>query len=482
MKKFAIVSFILLLCLLAAGCGKKKKDTVHYEVVNGQVIEVHSNGSGSSSGAAAASQGPSQSASNQDEDIIMGGIGNQNFKPGEYNMAPVSDGVAMDFADEEYNSISKADNSTIERLKQTMKTASDACRETYANADKGEGINVTLSNATVAQMVADIGNAGISCIDYLGECNMQSYEQLDEFGKSIYLTSGLITGTYVIVYQDGHLTGFNLVRESGNWHLIAISGEWEKDNSFRTFSEGRYSVGGVSYTNRGWLIYSRNTSDFDDNQKKNTDAYTMVKVLPLDATARTLCRTYIKPIGYLENNLFTTTWSTANMGPIDFNSLYAYLFGMYHGTEMLSSYNVRNYYKSYAGTRLYVVPTDSFETVVQNYFDIDSSTLKNISDYSYSAGGYFFLGYNRDYYSVIPRTPDPEIVSYTYNSDGSITMVVDAVNKWYATDSAFEHVLTVMPTKRGFKYISNQLVESEDNILPDQKLSELLDVEKKKLG
>ena len=80
-----------------------------------------------------------------------------------------------------------------------------------------------------------------------------------------------------------------------------------------------------------------------------------------------------------------------------------------------------------------------------------------------------------------PRTPFPEVVDYVKNSDGSITMTVEAVNPWYGTDCAFRHRLTVMPMKNGFRYVSNELMESENSILPEQKLATMLDVELSKL-
>lgn len=474
------------LCLMC-GCGKKQ-NTTYYEVIDGQIVQ-----SGTEENASSAqSQNDTQTAINEavpsfssqfqteytGEDVLSSGSSADSYTVG----GNISDGVALVFPDEEYNSISQADKGKVKELREIVNNAANACKQTYTDADKGEAINVTLSESTIAKMVADVGTTGVACVDSLLNCNMASFETLDEFGQSINTTTGVISGTYVIVYPDGHLTGFCLCRESNQWHLLATSGEWSKDNSFEIFTEGRYAVGGVKYTERGWLIYSRNTTDFDDNQKANTDPYTMVRVKPYDSTARALAQRYIEPVSYFENNLFITTWSQSDFSAIDFNSLYAYIFGMYNGTEMLSSYNVRNYYKSYGGTRLYVVPTDIFENNVQTYFNIDSSTLKNISDYSYKAGGYFFLGYNRDYYTVTPRTPSPEIISYSYNSDGSISMVVAAVNKWYGTDTAFTHILTVMPTKTGFKYVSNQYLESQDDILPKQVLSEMLDVEKKELG
>ena len=256
---------------------------------------------------------------------------------------------------------------------------------------------------------------------------------------------------------------------------------WDKNSRPSVVSEGQYQISDVKYTDKGWLIYARNFDSFDDNQRSNSNSYVFVRVKPCDSTKRALCRKYIEPIGYFENNLFTTTWNQFDPSPIDFNSLYAYLFAMYHGTETLSSYNVRNYYSAVSGTNLYVVPTASFEEVVQYYFDINSASLRNISDYSRSAGGYFFLGYQNGYYDVTPRTPEPEVVDYWYNSDGSVTMRVDAVNKWYGTDRAFTHEVTVYEYDNGrIKYISNKLYESDENILPENKLSYLLDIERDK--
>lgn len=390
-----------------------------------------------------------------------------------------SEGTAV-FADEEYNTFDKENSGRIEVMKSSLNDIQNVCRDIYVSADKGGGFNVVLSDATVAELMNAIAGAGYSVCDSNYTFNMQGYEALDDFGKSI-LQGGNISGRYYVVYSDGHISAFELYREGKVWHLLAMSAAWEDDGTLRIFSQGRYSVGTVKYTTKGWLIYNRNTTDFDDNQKSNTGEYTMVRVLPYDSYKKQLAARYIEPVGYLENNLFITDWNTANLGPVDFNTLYAYLFGMYNGTEMLSSYNVRSYYKATGGTRLYVIPTDTFETTVQTYFDIDGATLKNISDFSWKYGGYFFLGYNRDYFNVIPRTPFPEVVDYKENPNGTITMTVDAVNDWYGTDCAFRHVLTVRPEAGGFKYVSNELVQNDGNILPDQKLAEMTDVEMAKL-
>lgn len=394
--------------------------------------------------------------------------------------AEAADAPAMDTPPAEYNTIASADKSERKQLRQELLDVAEGCADIYANADKGRALNVVLSNSSYYAMVEHIGSMGYAAVDSLGSWDMEGYINLLDFCERISLGQDC-GGTYYTVYPDGQISAYHLELKSGEWHLITMTAVWDKNGKPSVVSEGQYQISDVKYTEKGWLIYNRNFDSFDDNQRSNSNSYVFIRVKPYDSTKRALCRKYIEPIGYFENNLFITTWNQFNPAPIDFNSLYAYLFAMYHGTETLSSHNVRNYYSAVSGSSLYVVPTDDFEEVVKYYFDINSASLKNISDYSRSAGGYFFLGYQNEYYEYTPRTPEPEVVDYRYNSDGSVTMVVDAVNKWYGTDKAFTHEVTVYEYENGrIKYISNTLYESEDNILPENTLSYLLDIEREK--
>ena len=59
-------------------------------------------------------------------------------------------------------------------------------------------------------------------------------------------------------------------------------------------------------------------------------------------------------------------------------------------------------------------------------------------------------------------------------------MQVDAINKWYGTDRAFSHQVTIRETGTGFQYVSNNLYIDENSIVPQCNLSYLLDVERAK--
>lgn len=380
---------------------------------------------------------------------------------------------------EKYNSITDADKTETDQVRKELLQVANGCMDIYQAADKGSAINVVLSEATVRDMLDRIGQMGYPAVDAFGKMDMRCPEPIVQFGNSIPGYEN-ISVTYFTVYNDGQISAYHIGRQSGMWYLIAMSAEWSKQGTPSVVSEGRYVIGDVQFSDKGWLIYNRDTASFDDNQRSNINSYVFVRVLPYDSTKRALCEKYILPIGYFENNLFTTTWSEADFGPIDFNSLYSSIFGMYMGTEDLAAYNAAQYFDNVDGTSLFLIPTENFERMVRHYFNIDPSVLKNISDYSYALDGYFFYGYREGIYNVTPRISEPEVVDYWYNSDGTLTMQVDAVNKWYGTDRAFSHQLTVRETGNGFQYVSNLLFADENSIIPQSNLSYLLNVERAK--
>lgn len=383
---------------------------------------------------------------------------------------------------EKYNTIDDADKKEKKAVREELLSVAEGCRDIYEQADKGTAINVVLDTATVQTMVMRIGQMGYSAVDYLATMDMQCPDPIVFFGSTIPTAED--TGvSYYMVYNDGQISVYHLSRTNGEWFLIAMSAIWDRDGNPSILTEGRYAISDVRYTSKGWLIYNRNTDSFDNNQRANTNSYVFVRVLPYDGTKRALSEKYVEPIGYFENNLFTTTWNETNLGVIDFNSLYAYIFGMYHGTDCLTAANTGSYFGMVEGTKLCLVPTQSFESVVQYYFNIDAAVLKNISDYSTRLGGYFFMPYSEDAYNTSPRAPQPEVVDYWYNADGTLTMRVDALNEWYGTDCAFSHELTVRPEDNGgFKYVSNTLIANENSIIPIGQLSGKLDIERANSG
>lgn len=94
------------------------------------------------------------------------------------------------------------------------------------------------------------------------------------------------------------------------------------------------------------------------------------------------------------------------------------------------------------------------------YFPVTEEQLKTNCGYDGESNTYP--------YNMIFATPYPpfgEAVDYTYNSDGTITLIVDAVWADYNSDIAFTNCIAVQPFEDGtFRYLSNSIEKRELDI------------------
>lgn len=110
---------------------------------------------------------------------------------------------------------------------------------------------------------------------------------------------------------------------------------------------------------------------------------------------------------------------------------------------------------------VYHIPENEFEGVVKNVLDIDSRTLQSKTDYCPEDGTYRYRP--RGFYELEgTEFPYPEVVDYTENPDGTITLTVNAVFPYENTSKAFAHEVVVCPLEDGgFYYVSNKIVEGK---------------------
>lgn len=371
-----------------------------------------------------------------------------------------------------YNTIAALSQQERAALEQEALAAAELCAEVYATSGKGSTLNITLSEETVAAMVNTMGDGGYPVIAGNGELDMRNPELLTKFGEAV--RDGTSTeAAYYTVQNDGTITASFLTWEGGTGEQIALSLKWNEDGRPVVYDAGKYALTEVTYTDKGWLIYARDISGFERDKKFNICPYTMVRVTALDSTCRELSQKYLEPVGYWENNLFTSTWSETDFRKLDFNCLFPILYGMYYDTAPLIYLNSHGTFDLIEGTAMHLIPQETFEDVVCQYLPISREMLFERADYCDSLGGYYLFGWHTGYYSVSPRLPEPEVTDWQYNADGTLTMTVDAVYPWYGTDCAFTHELTIRETGSGFQYVSNTLYPDEDNLLPNMQLAPL---------
>ena len=93
-------------------------------------------------------------------------------------------------------------------------------------------------------------------------------------------------------------------------------------------------------------------------------------------------------------------------------------------------------------------------------FPVTVTELRDKCDYNPEKDSY-------RYHVILGKQYPPfgEVVDYSYNDDGTVSLIVDAVWADEGSDIAFRNTLTVKPEDDGtFKYMSNHIEKVECDI------------------
>lgn len=156
--------------------------------------------------------------------------------------------------------------------------------------------------------------------------------------------------------------------------------------------------------------------------------------------------------------MFIVDWSEDDFGELNFYDMYDILYQKENG----------EYVPYVADDNLgvgavYRIPKEEFESVIMTYFNIDSETLQSKtvyysedSTYEYKPRGFEEVEY--------PEYPYSEVVGFTENSDGTITLTANVVFPHSGNSKVYAHEVVVRPLEDGgVQYVSNRIIPSEDN-------------------
>lgn len=123
-------------------------------------------------------------------------------------------------------------------------------------------------------------------------------------------------------------------------------------------------------------------------------------------------------------------------------------------------------YRIYTGEILYAqdgkIPAEIYERIMTTYFPVSIEQLQENCKYDENSNSY-------EYEMIFgsPYPPFGEVVDYTENSDGTITLIVDGVWADYNSDLAFTNTIVVQPFDDGtFRYLSNSIERKELGLPP----------------
>ena len=224
-----------------------------------------------------------------------------------------------------------------------------------------------------------------------------------------------------------------------------------------------YPAESWEYTKEGYLLFegSYYSESYYVLSLSEEPEHTALRVQPLDEICRELNRMYLLPVGYGGNNLFLTDWSEEDFGNLDLYDLFDRFYGDVY--EQPVPFIPDDDLDEGA---VYRIPAEVFEHVIESHFQIDREELRKKAAYLPEDQTYEYRP--RGFYEVeYPEIPYPEVGNYMENSDGTLTLTVNAVYPEENTSRAFTHETVVRPlADGGFAYVSNRIVFPEGGYEP----------------
>ena len=346
------------------------------------------------------------------------------------------------------------------------------CSDIYEKAAESGTLN---SFDTVQSVVTRLGENGYTAVDSKNQINMTNTDHVLKFceasgaKKTSTVSSSASTETnlrdscgeetkltILAVTYTGGLIKYDFKTEAGNVNVTRVYCQYE-DGDWKETETISFTADAWKYTEEGYLLFGGNyySESYYILTLSDVSEQTALRVEPLDEKCREQNRKCILPAGYQKNNLFLTDWSEE-----DFNSLNFYdLFDCFY--PLLYQKPIPYVMDDNLGIgAVYRIPAELFENVIQTYIHIDCETLRTYTVYFPEDKTYEYKprGFNEIEY---PEIPYPEVVCYTENQDGTITLTVNAVYPDENTSKAFSHEVVIRPlSDEGFQFVSNRVIFS----------------------
>lgn len=331
----------------------------------------------------------------------------------------------------------------------------ECCLELY---EKAAEENKIADLEMIRSIVNRFGENGYPAVDSRNQIDMTEAEQVEWFCEMVD-TQEEAEITIIEVSYLGGFVKYDLKTKDGNVDVVRSYYKYENGNMKREVT-GSYQAEYWNYTEDGYLMFSGVwfSEELYVLTLSGAEEHTALRVQPLDETYRELSRKYLLPIGFEQNNMFIVDWSEDDFGDLNFYDMYDLLYQKINGT-----------YTPYVADdnlgvgAVYRIPKDDFESVIMAYFNIDSETLQSKTiyyaedeTYEYKPRGFEEVEY--------PEYPYSEVVGFTENSDGTLTLTANVVFPYAGDSKVYAHEVVVRPLENGsVQYVSNRIIPSEDN-------------------
>ena len=326
----------------------------------------------------------------------------------------------------------------------------------YRNADKGDSLNVVLDNKSICKMIKKIKQQGYSVTVSEDYSNMENYKRFSSFlAKAQEKQKG--SGVIYEVHSEGSIGRKKFIYDGKEMFLLASNASWD-DNGKPIITFVSYTrIKKWRYSRKGWFCYELCVPEYPEVTEM-VDGSCLIRIKPMSDNKRKLSRKCVRGLAYQGNNILCSNWDQEHMQKIDYNGLYEYLYAM----KYKKKFNGKKYPSG--------IPKDQFEQLIMEYLPVSREEIEKYASYNEKKKTYDWM--RLGCFNYAPNffgTSIPEVTKIKHNSNGTVTLTVDAVCEMVLCNEAvITHELTVKFNKDGsFRYLGNKILNGGIKKIPE---------------
>ena len=288
-------------------------------------------------------------------------------------------------------------------------------------------------------VVEQLGNSGFVSVEE--DTNMQNHELIEIFYEE-YMNGLDSMVTIFEVQRDGKIGAITFIYRNGELQTYYVGIRWKEGGIPEIQGTLVSDVAEIKLTEKGYFIYAYEYVIAHASLRQ----YWRIEPLPEDC--QELTEKYISGLSYVNYKVLVTNWNSSNVEDILMPCMYEDIYRIYTGENLK--------------TQGWEIPAEEYEKIMTTYFPVSVEQLREHCRYNADHSSY---EYEMIYASPYP--PFGEVVDYTKNADGTITLIVDGVWPDYNSDLAFRNTVVVQPFEDGtFRYLSNSIEQIELELPP----------------
>ena len=326
----------------------------------------------------------------------------------------------------------------------------------YRNVDKGDSLNVVLDNKSICKMIKKIKQQGYSVTVSEDYSNMENYKRFSSFlAKAQKKQKG--SGVIYEVHSEGSIGREKFIYDGKDMFLLASNASWD-DNGKPIITFVSYTrIKKWRYSRKGWFCYELCVPEYPEVTEM-VDGSCLIRIKPMSDNKRKLSRKCVRGLAYQGNNILCSNWDQEHMQKIDYNGLYEYLYTM----KYKKKFNGKKYPSG--------IPKDQFEQLIMEYLPVSREDIEKYASYNEKKKTYDWM--RLGCFNYAPNffgTSIPEVTKIKHNSNGTVTLTVDAVCEMVLCNEAvITHELTVKFNKDGsFRYLGNKILNGGIKKIPE---------------